>query len=89
MPCNKAVLGALSRLLKNIRLGFGVTLTPHEFIHPARIAEKVATSTFYRADEWGGGSVCLHYGAVIHLSPDRFVETIFIPCSSFPVAPLV
>lgn len=43
MPCNEAVLAALSQITKNIKLGFGVTLTPHEFIHPARLAEKVAT----------------------------------------------
>ncbi len=43
MPCNEVVLGALSQITKNIKLGFGVSLMPHEFIHPARIAEKVAT----------------------------------------------
>ena len=43
MPCNEAVLGALSQVTKNIKLGFGVSLMPHEFIHPARVAEKVAT----------------------------------------------
>jgi alkanesulfonate monooxygenase SsuD/methylene tetrahydromethanopterin reductase-like flavin-dependent oxidoreductase (luciferase family) len=43
MPCNEAVLGALSQVTKNIKLGFGVALMPHEFIHPARVAEKVAT----------------------------------------------
>jgi alkanesulfonate monooxygenase SsuD/methylene tetrahydromethanopterin reductase-like flavin-dependent oxidoreductase (luciferase family) len=43
MPCNEAVLAALSQVTKNIKLGFGVALMPHEFIHPARVAEKVAT----------------------------------------------
>ncbi|HJT40379.1 MAG TPA: LLM class flavin-dependent oxidoreductase [Sphingobium sp.] len=43
MPCNDVVLGALSQITKNIKLGFGVSLMPHEFIHPARVAEKVAT----------------------------------------------
>jgi alkanesulfonate monooxygenase SsuD/methylene tetrahydromethanopterin reductase-like flavin-dependent oxidoreductase (luciferase family) len=43
MPCSEAVLGALSQITKDIKLGFGVTLMPHEFIHPARVAEKVAT----------------------------------------------
>ncbi|HKR87458.1 MAG TPA: LLM class flavin-dependent oxidoreductase [Phenylobacterium sp.] len=43
MPCNEVVLGALSQITKRIKLGFGVTLMPHEFIHPARVAEKVAT----------------------------------------------
>ena len=43
MPCNEVVLGALSQITKDIKLGFGVSLMPHEFIHPARVAEKVAT----------------------------------------------
>jgi alkanesulfonate monooxygenase SsuD/methylene tetrahydromethanopterin reductase-like flavin-dependent oxidoreductase (luciferase family) len=57
MPCNEAVLGALSQITKNIKLGFGVTLTPHEFIHPARIAEKVATVDLLSGGrvQWGIG----------------------------------
>jgi alkanesulfonate monooxygenase SsuD/methylene tetrahydromethanopterin reductase-like flavin-dependent oxidoreductase (luciferase family) len=57
MPCNEAVLGALSQITKNIKLGFGVTLMPHEFIHPARIAEKVATVDVLSKGrvEWGWG----------------------------------
>ena len=43
MPCSEAVLGALSQVTERIKLGFGVVLMPHEFIHPARVAEKVAT----------------------------------------------
>ena len=43
MPCNDVVLGALSQITKQIKLGFGVALMPHEFTHPARVAEKVAT----------------------------------------------
>ena len=43
MPSNEVVLGALSQITKNIKLAFGVSLMPHEFIHPARVAEKVAT----------------------------------------------
>ena len=43
MPSNEVVLGALSQVTERIKLGFGVALMPHEFIHPARIAEKVAT----------------------------------------------
>jgi len=57
MPASEVVLGALSQCTQNIRLGFGVTLTPHEFIHPARVAEKVATVDLLsngRA-EWGIG----------------------------------
>ncbi len=57
MPCSEAVLGALSQITKDIRLGFGVTLMPHEFIHPARIAEKVATVDVLSRGrvEWGIG----------------------------------
>ncbi len=57
MPCSEAVLGALSQITKNIRLGFGVTLMPHEFIHPARVAEKVATVDLLSGGrvEWGIG----------------------------------
>jgi len=43
MPCNDIVLGALSQITERIKMGFGVALMPHEFIHPARVAEKVAT----------------------------------------------
>lgn len=57
MPCNDVVLGALSQITENIRLGFGVTLMPHEFIHPARVAEKVATVDLLSGGraEWGMG----------------------------------
>jgi alkanesulfonate monooxygenase SsuD/methylene tetrahydromethanopterin reductase-like flavin-dependent oxidoreductase (luciferase family) len=57
MPCSEAVLGALSQITRDIRLGFGVTLLPHEFIHPARVAEKVATVDVLSRGrvEWGIG----------------------------------
>jgi alkanesulfonate monooxygenase SsuD/methylene tetrahydromethanopterin reductase-like flavin-dependent oxidoreductase (luciferase family) len=57
MPCSEAVLGALSQVTQNIRLGFGVTLMPHEFIHPVRVAEKVATVDVLSKGrvEWGIG----------------------------------
>ncbi|MDE2595447.1 MAG: LLM class flavin-dependent oxidoreductase [Sphingomonadales bacterium] len=57
MPCSEAVLGALSQVTKDIRLGFGVTLMPHEFIHPVRVAEKVATVDVLSKGrvEWGIG----------------------------------
>jgi alkanesulfonate monooxygenase SsuD/methylene tetrahydromethanopterin reductase-like flavin-dependent oxidoreductase (luciferase family) len=35
-------LGAVSQRTKNIRLGHGVTLLPHKFNHPIRVAERVA-----------------------------------------------
>jgi alkanesulfonate monooxygenase SsuD/methylene tetrahydromethanopterin reductase-like flavin-dependent oxidoreductase (luciferase family) len=35
-------LAAISQRTKNIRLGHGVTLLPHKFNHPIRVAERVA-----------------------------------------------
>lgn len=57
MPCSEAVLGALSQITRQIKLGFGVTLAPFGFIHPARIAEKVATVDVLSGGrvEWGTG----------------------------------
>jgi len=56
-PASEVVLGALSQITERIRLGFGVTLTPHGFIHPARVAEKVATVDVLSGGrvEWGIG----------------------------------
>jgi alkanesulfonate monooxygenase SsuD/methylene tetrahydromethanopterin reductase-like flavin-dependent oxidoreductase (luciferase family) len=57
MPSNETVLAALSQVTNDIELGFGVTLTPHEFIHPARVAEKVATVDLLSKGrvQWGIG----------------------------------
>ena len=57
MPCNEAVLAALSQITSQIKLGFGVALMPHEFIHPARVAEKVATVDLLSKGrvQWGMG----------------------------------
>ena len=38
MPVNDVFLAALSQITDQIRLGFGVTLTPHKFRHPVRTA---------------------------------------------------
>ena len=56
-PTPEAVHGALSQLTENLRLGFGVTLAPFGFVHPARIAEKVATVDILSGGrvEWGVG----------------------------------
>lgn len=56
-PSSEVVLGALSQATQNIRLGFGVTLMPFGFIHPARVAEKVATVDVLSGGrvEWGTG----------------------------------
>ena len=39
-PCPEVIFGALSRLTKRIRLGFGVVVLPYH--HPVRVAERVA-----------------------------------------------
>lgn len=56
-PCSEAVLGGLALSTEQIKLGFGVTLTPFGFIHPARLAEKVATVDLlsHGRVEWGTG----------------------------------
>ncbi|MGE0880417.1 MAG: LLM class flavin-dependent oxidoreductase [Acidimicrobiia bacterium] len=56
-PSNEVILGGLSLSTQNIKMGFGVTLMPFGFIHPARIAEKVATVDILSRGrvEWGTG----------------------------------
>ncbi len=56
-PAPEVLLGHLAALTKNIRLGFGVTLTPFAFTPPQRIAEKVATVDILSGGrvEWGTG----------------------------------
>lgn len=49
-PCPEVLFGALSRLTKNIRLGFGVVILPYH--HPVRVAERVAM-----VDHMSGGRV--------------------------------
>ena len=47
-PCPEVIFGALSRLTKRIRLGFGVVILPYH--HPVRVAERVAM-----VDQLSGG----------------------------------
>ena len=56
-PAPEVILGALSQVTHNLRLGFGVTLLPPAFTHPARVAEKVATVDILSGGrvEWGTG----------------------------------
>jgi alkanesulfonate monooxygenase SsuD/methylene tetrahydromethanopterin reductase-like flavin-dependent oxidoreductase (luciferase family) len=56
-PCSEAILGGLALSTQRIKLGFGVTLMPFGFIHPARVAEKVATVDVLSRGrvEWGTG----------------------------------
>jgi alkanesulfonate monooxygenase SsuD/methylene tetrahydromethanopterin reductase-like flavin-dependent oxidoreductase (luciferase family) len=53
----EVMIGALSQLTRQIRLGFGVVLMPHGFSHPVRVAEKVATADILTGGrlEWGTG----------------------------------
>jgi alkanesulfonate monooxygenase SsuD/methylene tetrahydromethanopterin reductase-like flavin-dependent oxidoreductase (luciferase family) len=56
-PAPEVVIGALSQRTEQIRLGFGVTLVPHGFGPPMRVAEKVATADILSGGrvEWGTG----------------------------------
>ena len=56
-PAPEVVVGALSQITERIRLGFGVTLMPHPFTPPMRVAEKVATADILSNGriEWGTG----------------------------------
>jgi len=56
-PAPEVWIGALSQATRNLRLGFGVTLLPFAFTHPARVAEKVATADVLSGGrvEWGTG----------------------------------
>jgi alkanesulfonate monooxygenase SsuD/methylene tetrahydromethanopterin reductase-like flavin-dependent oxidoreductase (luciferase family) len=49
-PCPEVIFGALSRMTKRIRLGFGVVILPYH--HPVRVAERVAM-----VDHMSGGRV--------------------------------
>ncbi|PYM88468.1 MAG: hypothetical protein DME08_27490 [Candidatus Rokuibacteriota bacterium] len=49
-PCPEVMFGALSRMTKRIRLGFGVLILPYH--HPVRVAERVAM-----VDHLSGGRV--------------------------------
>jgi alkanesulfonate monooxygenase SsuD/methylene tetrahydromethanopterin reductase-like flavin-dependent oxidoreductase (luciferase family) len=56
-PSPEVIIGALTQATKNMRLGFGVTLMPHAFTPPMRVAEKVATADIlsHGRVEWGTG----------------------------------
>jgi alkanesulfonate monooxygenase SsuD/methylene tetrahydromethanopterin reductase-like flavin-dependent oxidoreductase (luciferase family) len=56
-PAPEVMIGALTQATKDIRLGFGVTLLPFGFTHPARVAEKVAAADILSGGrvEWGTG----------------------------------
>ena len=56
-PAPEVLIGALTQCTENLRLGFGVTLLPHPFTPPMRVAEKVATADILSNGrvEWGTG----------------------------------
>ena len=56
-PSPEVVIGALTQATRRIKLGYGVTLLPYAFTHPARVAEKVATADVLSKGrvEWGTG----------------------------------
>ncbi len=85
-PTPEAVHGALSQITENLRLGFGVTLAPFGFTHPARIAEKVATVDVLSGGrvEWGTGRSTpmeqTAFGVDREKSRDEWREAIEIIC---------
>jgi alkanesulfonate monooxygenase SsuD/methylene tetrahydromethanopterin reductase-like flavin-dependent oxidoreductase (luciferase family) len=85
-PAPEVVLGALTQITQNIRLGFGVTLLPFNFTHPARVAEKVATADILSNGrvEWGTGRSTPMEQTAFHVdrekSRDEWEEAIRIIC---------
>ena len=86
-PAPDVVIGALTQATDNIRLGFGVTLLPYGFTHPARVAEKVATADILSNGrvEWGTGRSTPMEQAAFHVdrerSRDEWAEAIEIICA--------
>jgi alkanesulfonate monooxygenase SsuD/methylene tetrahydromethanopterin reductase-like flavin-dependent oxidoreductase (luciferase family) len=70
-PTSEAVLGALSTITENVRLGFGVVLMPPGFQHPVRVAEKVATVDVLSKGrvEWGTGRSTPMEQTAFHVPP--------------------
>ena len=85
-PAPEVLLGALSQVTEHIRLGFGVTLTPFGFTHPARIAERVSTVDILSGGrvEWGTGRSTpmeqTAFGVDRARSRDHWKEAIEIVC---------
>ena len=85
-PAPEVLLGALSQVTHDIRLGFGVTLCPFGFTHPARIAEKVAAVDILSGGrvEWGTGRSTPMEQTAFHVdrakSRDQWREAIEVVC---------
>ena len=59
-PCNEAVLGGLALSTKQIRLGFGVTLTPFGFRSPSAVGREGRHSRRPEPRQSGVGHRTLH-----------------------------
>jgi alkanesulfonate monooxygenase SsuD/methylene tetrahydromethanopterin reductase-like flavin-dependent oxidoreductase (luciferase family) len=81
-PAPEVIIGALSQCTENLRLGFGVTLMPHAFTPPMRVAEKVATADILSGGrvEWGTGRSTpmeqIAFGVDREASRDQWKEAI-------------
>ena len=81
-PAPEVLIGALSQATEQIRLGFGVTLMPHGFTAPVRVAEKVATADVLTGGriDWGTGRSTpmeqTAFGVDRDLSRDQWREAI-------------
>lgn len=53
----EVLLGHIAAVTKRIRLGHGVTLTPHRYNHPIRVAERIAVLDILSGGrvDWGSG----------------------------------
>ena len=71
MPVNDVFLAALSQVTEQIRLGFGVTLTPSKFRHPVHTAENVAAVDLLSRGrvEWGTGRSIPHEQKAFGVDP--------------------
>src|SRR5579864_9080224 len=68
----EVIIGALAAATERIRLGFGVTLLPFGFGHPARVAERVATADVISGGrvEWGTGRSIPAEQLAFHVATD-------------------
>jgi alkanesulfonate monooxygenase SsuD/methylene tetrahydromethanopterin reductase-like flavin-dependent oxidoreductase (luciferase family) len=86
-PAPEVVIGALTQATENIGLGFGVTLLPYGFTHPARVAEKVATADIlsHGRVQWGTGRSTPMEQTAFHVDRDKsraqWEEAIQIVCA--------
>ena len=86
-PAPEVLLGALTQITEQINLGFGVTLLPFGFTHPARVAEKVATVDILSKGrvQWGTGRSTPMEQTAFHVdrehSRDQWREAIEVICA--------